>query len=196
LSTKTATTTTAEPLSVRVKKIVPATENIPSGFISSSGSTARDILATERTFLAWNTTGQAFLASGAGIFAAYSVTDFSDDLVPASLALCANGAALMMFAVYRYQVVVGALLKGIFPVGKSGVIAMSVATFVNSSIALYAVTKAEFTRSNLPTTDASILARRATIREGAKDAVVEVRTPEGTTPQTPPKERPLQQKKS
>jgi len=39
--------------------------------LENSGSIARDILATERTFLAWARTGLGFVGAGTALFAAY-----------------------------------------------------------------------------------------------------------------------------
>jgi hypothetical protein len=41
---------------------------------SQDGSTARDHLANERTFLAWSTLGLAFMGAGTGLYSAYNFT--------------------------------------------------------------------------------------------------------------------------
>ena len=43
----------------------------PPELIENKGSIARDILATERTFLAWSRTGLGFVGAGSALFAAY-----------------------------------------------------------------------------------------------------------------------------
>mmetsp|Transcript_18060 Transcript_18060/g.45736 ORF Transcript_18060/g.45736 Transcript_18060/m.45736 type:complete len:136 (-) Transcript_18060:808-1215(-) len=48
----------------------PASDRVPN-----LGSTARDHLANERTFLAWARTGLGFLGSGTGLFTAYHLSD-------------------------------------------------------------------------------------------------------------------------
>jgi uncharacterized membrane protein YidH (DUF202 family) len=43
----------------------------PPTLVENTGSIARDILATERTFLAWARTGLGFVGAGSALFAAY-----------------------------------------------------------------------------------------------------------------------------
>ena len=46
-----------------------------AGTVPNSGSTARDHLANERTFLAWARTGLGFMGAGTGLFTAYHLAD-------------------------------------------------------------------------------------------------------------------------
>ncbi|KAJ1491531.1 hypothetical protein T484DRAFT_1933016 [Baffinella frigidus] len=43
--------------------------------VENSGSTARDHLANERTFLAWGNTGMTFLATGIALFSSFELLD-------------------------------------------------------------------------------------------------------------------------
>lgn len=70
--------------------------------VANSGSIARDILAAERTFLAWSRTGLGFVGAGSAMFAAYHryATSKNDEerfyqqehIYPASALLVSNGA--------------------------------------------------------------------------------------------------------
>lgn len=73
--------------------------------VENSGSIARDILATERTFLAWARTGLGFVGAGSALFAAYHrhETVIQEDVVPACALLVANGTFLLAFATRRYM---------------------------------------------------------------------------------------------
>ena len=70
--------------------------------VANSGSIARDILAAERTFLAWSRTGLGFVGAGSAMFAAYHRYATSknaeerfyqqEHIYPASALLVSNGA--------------------------------------------------------------------------------------------------------
>mmetsp|Transcript_17426 Transcript_17426/g.56027 ORF Transcript_17426/g.56027 Transcript_17426/m.56027 type:complete len:147 (-) Transcript_17426:104-544(-) len=116
--------------------------------IENSGSTARDHLANERTFLAWARTGVALMSAGAGLFSVYdiSVVDESKslgggvqagekmkDIRLASCLLGGNGALLAGFAVANYLRNYRALIEGRFYPNKGGL--LGVVALVGASTA-------------------------------------------------------------
>lgn len=114
--------------------------------LDNTGSVARDMLAAERTFLAWARTGLGFLGAGTGLFTAYASTPAETGrhysmtsayrILPACCALWANGAATLAFAISRYYSVAAALRHNKFPVGKRGLAGIIVSTAGSSSFAL------------------------------------------------------------
>lgn len=109
--------------------------------LKNIGSTARDHLANERTFLSWARTGLGFVGAGTGLFTAYALGNRSStlgprDVLPASTLLVTNGGALLGFAVYRFLEVQRALADGHFPVGKKGVLVMVGATALSTCVAM------------------------------------------------------------
>lgn len=121
---------------------------LPSGsdlVVKNLGSTARDHLANERTFLAWARTGLGFLAGGTGLFSAYHIADQSerghDDrhavrILPACLCFAVNGAGLVAFSVWRYFVNEHAIRCGEFVVCKRSLIAIVGATTALTTAAM------------------------------------------------------------
>lgn len=77
--------------------------------VDNKGSIARDILAAERTFLAWARTGLGFVGAGSALFAAHNNDDIIHQVRPACAILLANGAFLLTFATRRYLAVINAI---------------------------------------------------------------------------------------
>ena len=119
-----------------------------SQYLDNTGSVARDLLAAERTFLAWARTGLGFLGAGTGLFAAYSQSSETSSsgrnlssekaqrILPACAALWANGAATLAFAIVRYYDVAWYLRINKFPVGKRGLAGIIASTAASSTFAL------------------------------------------------------------
>ena len=109
--------------------------------ILNSGSTARDHLANERTFLAWARTGMGFLALGIGIDSLQSQTHkdvlaqndqsfwASEVHVPAFVCVGVGGS-MLVHATNRFYKVQKALLKGQYHLGHSSVFGMVMFTSV------------------------------------------------------------------
>lgn len=114
--------------------------------ISNSGSTARDILATERTFLAWARTGLGFVGAGSALGAAYhrEHADLAPQILPASALLIGNGTFLLLFATRRYMAVLAALQRDKFPIQTTGTLWAVAVTAANTVAALAIVARAEF----------------------------------------------------
>jgi uncharacterized membrane protein YidH (DUF202 family) len=118
----------------------------PPTLVENTGSIARDILATERTFLAWARTGLGFVGAGSALFAAYhrqsdNITEeVPINIVQASALLIANGGFLLVFATRRYLTVVSALKQGRFLVDTRGpltaVLLTSISTVTSLGLAL------------------------------------------------------------
>ena len=127
--------------------------------VENTGSVARDVLAAERTFLAWARTGLGFVGAGSALFAAYHRQhDHQDstqrrrlcpdhalqyDIVPAVLLLLGNGAYLLVFSTQRYLRVISLLVeKGQFPIDTRGtmkaVLLTAMSTLSSLSLVLYA----------------------------------------------------------
>lgn len=106
--------------------------------IDNTGSIARDLLATERTFLAWARTGLGFVGAGTALAAAYHRNDaeHANDVLPASALLIANGSFLLIFATRRYLAVGDALRRDKFPVNTSATLAAVLCTAVNTTASL------------------------------------------------------------
>lgn len=130
--------------------------------VPNSGSIARDILAAERTFLAWSRTGLGFVGAGSALFAAYhqdkvgernfprgheNPTEPTTESVIANLhlyptlaasLLVGNGAFLLIFATRRYLRTVALMtLKqepALFPIDTKGTLT-AVAVTACSSVA-------------------------------------------------------------
>lgn len=126
--------------------------------VPNTGSVARDILAAERTFLAWARTGLGFVGAGSALAAAYhrnedhsrsdnTKMDFSTSVarqvLPASALLIANGAFLLAFATRRYAAVLSALKRDMFPIDARGTLMAIVFTSVNTIASLAIVCSAE-----------------------------------------------------
>jgi uncharacterized membrane protein YidH (DUF202 family) len=118
----------------------PSTEEI-----ANTGSIARDILATERTFLAWSRTGLGFVGAGSALAAAYhrEHAALTPSIMPASALLIGNGAFLLLFATRRYWLVIAALKRDKFPVHTVGTLVAVFVTSVNTVASLVIVARAE-----------------------------------------------------
>lgn len=124
--------------------------------VENSGSIARDILATERTFLAWARTGLGFVGAGSALFAAYhrKASENIDSLdaeydtiwsriVPACGLLIGNGAFLLVFATRRYLTVISALRNNQFVIDIRGTLTAVGCTAVSSIMSLGLMASAE-----------------------------------------------------
>ena len=106
--------------------------------IANTGSIARDILATERTFLAWSRTGLGFVGAGSALAAAYhrEHAALAPSIMPASALLIGNGAYLLLFATRRYWLVINALRRDKFPLHTVGTLLAVFVTSVNTVVSL------------------------------------------------------------
>ena len=122
-----------------------------SSVLDNTGSVARDLLAAERTFLAWARTGLGFLGAGTGLFSAYATTAHEDAaattranrILPACGALWLNGAGTLLFAMARYHSVAEHLKHGKFPLGGGGLASIIVSTMATSMFALGVIVRDE-----------------------------------------------------
>lgn len=116
--------------------------------VANSGSVARDMLATERTFLAWARTGLGFVGAGSALAAAYHRQDaaLAPSVLPASALLIGNGAFLLAFATRRYYQVLSALRRDMFPINTLDTIAAVFITSANTVISLVIVSIAEMNK--------------------------------------------------
>lgn len=106
--------------------------------VPNTGSVARDILATERTFLAWARTGLGFVGAGSALGAAYHRNDsqIAPKILPASVLLITNGVFLLVFAVRRYSTVLTALNRDMFPVNTRDTLLAVMFTSLNTGLSL------------------------------------------------------------
>ena len=86
--------------------------------IPNQGSTARDHLANERTFLAWVRTALGFI--GLGVFVAKLVETASLLAEVAGAVLVAYGALVLIYALVRYQRGATLLQSGQFHIARRG----------------------------------------------------------------------------
>lgn len=118
----------------------------PPSLLPNKGSVIRDVLAAERTFLAWARTGLGFVGAGSALSAAYyrqHSLESAERTLPASSLLIANGALLLLFATRRYTQVIRNLTEDMFPVDPWSALGVVVITGVNTTLAIYIVWKAE-----------------------------------------------------
>ena len=147
--------------------------------VPNEGSIARDILAAERTFLAWGRTGLGFVGAGSALFAAYhnreadtvdvigeksndstqNITTTTihasmlDEVIPACGILIANGIFLLGFATRRYVGVVNALQNhNTFPIYVGGTLfaVLVTATGTISSLVIIANARYGYNREKIP----------------------------------------------
>ena len=122
--------------------------------IPNKGSIARDLMAAERTMLAWARTGLGFVGAGSGLFAAYhrEETSLRYDIVPSSAILIGNGGFLLAFCTRRYHNVVKSLQLDQFPLQSPfGAVAVTVVSTVSSLLLL---TRTELERAKETDEDA------------------------------------------
>jgi uncharacterized membrane protein YidH (DUF202 family) len=116
--------------------------------VDNTGSIALDILATERTFLAWARTGLGFVSAGSAMFAAYHRQDdappMEAQIIPACLLLMGNGAFLLLFATRRYIRVVQHLQSNRFPIDTKGTLLAVFWTAATTVTSMGLVVHAEF----------------------------------------------------
>lgn len=105
-----------------------ADEPPPKRVIPNKGSTARDHLANERTFLAWLRTTLGLVGLGVVLGRVGLLEDGlkSDELRFAGMALVTTGAGLLVYGLQRYRRVAQALQAGRFPVATNGPLWLSV----------------------------------------------------------------------
>jgi uncharacterized membrane protein YidH (DUF202 family) len=139
----------------------------PTEEIANTGSIARDILATERTFLAWSRTGLGFVGAGSALAAAYhrEHAALAPSIMPASAFLIGNGAFLLLFATRRYWLVIAALRRDKFPVHTVGTLLAVFVTSVNTVTALAIVARAELAETAVATTTTTATTATATERQ-------------------------------
>jgi uncharacterized membrane protein YidH (DUF202 family) len=133
--------------------------------VENSGSIARDVLAAERTFLAWSRTGLGFVGAGSALFATFhryaSIEDCSSDgtrlmqrkhIYPASALLVVNGAFLLTFATRRYLRTVHYLMQDKFVLDTRGTMMAIVVTASSTLTSLGLVLRAEIQSGIVDTT--------------------------------------------
>lgn len=106
---------------------------LASAPIKNTGSVARDLLAAERTFLAWARTGLGFVALGVALekveaFAAISPTllQIQDSRTKiAAGVLVGSGSVCVLHGMQRYLSTIRDVQAGIFRPNKSGVVALA-----------------------------------------------------------------------
>jgi inner membrane protein YidH len=86
--------------------------------IDNEGSTARDQLANERTFLAWVRTGLGFV--GAGVVLERLIETRGAMAVLLGLSFIAAGAAQLIYGLVRYRRIAGLLAEGRYAPAKRG----------------------------------------------------------------------------
>mmetsp|Transcript_16331 Transcript_16331/g.33233 ORF Transcript_16331/g.33233 Transcript_16331/m.33233 type:complete len:153 (-) Transcript_16331:518-976(-) len=131
--------------------------------VENAGSTARDHLANERTFLAWSRTGLSFVAAGVGVFGAYHIGSHPDRgvedaraVLPAVGLLIGNGALVLSTATYRYFRVSDALEKGQYRINKRGLLVIVAATAATTIASGYIIAKPVLIQSSSSTSSPGI----------------------------------------
>ncbi len=97
------------------------------------GSTARDLLANERTFLAWIRTGLGLI--GVGVVMAKLSSAGAHLTQVAGLAFIVWGALVMVYAIRRYRDITELLEKGRYRVAMRGPIALVAVGLIASTLA-------------------------------------------------------------
>ncbi|KAI8885831.1 hypothetical protein K501DRAFT_179070 [Backusella circina FSU 941] len=108
-----------------------------SVFLDNKGSTARDHLANERTFLAWIRTSLSLTTSGIATIQIFDILDDSHQKVGKILGLLFVITSLLfvLFANVRYFHIQTSLQSGSFPASRSIVtIASFIVLFISTSI--------------------------------------------------------------
>jgi putative membrane protein len=100
--------------------------------LENQGSTARDHLANERTFLAWVRTGLGI----AGLGVALEKLGAEASGPPwTGLVLVGFGVAMLVYAMVRFERVKDELLEGRFPVARRGPLLIGALALMLSAIA-------------------------------------------------------------
>ncbi|KAK4541548.1 hypothetical protein LTR36_007845 [Oleoguttula mirabilis] len=104
--------------------------------LKNTGSLARDLLASERTFLAWTRTGLGFIALGVALEKVEAFAAIAPSLLRlenhntklAAGVLVASGSLCVAHGTTRYFGVMGDLKAGVFRPNKVGVIGLTAAS--------------------------------------------------------------------
>ena len=91
--------------------------------IENTGSTARDHLANERTFLAWTRTGLGLAALGVAL--AQLIDSEGAIATAGGVLMVLAGIGAMAYGTLRYQEVRRGLMEGRYPVAKWEVLVMA-----------------------------------------------------------------------
>lgn len=92
--------------------------------IENKGSTARDQLANERTFLAWVRTGLGFV--GIGVVLDKLIDRHGELALLMGLVFVAAGIAMLIYGLWRYRRVATLLTQGRFAPAERGPLALVV----------------------------------------------------------------------
>ena len=92
--------------------------------IPNEGSTARDQLANERTFLAWVRTGLGFV--GIGVVLEKLIEQRGGAAIVMGLVFIASGVAMLVYGLLRYRRIAGLLSEGRFAPARRGPLALVV----------------------------------------------------------------------
>jgi uncharacterized membrane protein YidH (DUF202 family) len=118
--------------------------------IANTGSTARDHLANERTFLSWTRTGLGFVALGVALAKLDALEDLSPvmrhdhgDLTVPSAALVGSGTGCLSYGTIRYFRSMYLLQKGLFRPNYAGVALVAVTSAAVAGGGIYLVVKQE-----------------------------------------------------
>lgn len=106
----------------------PAKNTVPN-----EGSTARDHLANERTFLAWIRTGLGVI--GLGVVVERLVEGQGAAGQIAGLTLIGFGALVLLYSLYRYRRITAGLIAGLFPIARVGPWVISVGALLVAAAA-------------------------------------------------------------
>ena len=104
--------------------------------LKNTGSLARDLLASERTFLAWTRTGLGFIALGVALEKVEALAALSPTLLHlensrtklAAGVLVGSGSACVAHGTWRYFAVLRSLKEGMFRPNVSGVAVVAAAS--------------------------------------------------------------------
>ena len=153
--------------------------DIFSSVVPNSGSTARDHLANERTFLAWARTGLTFVGLGVAIDSLLRVSAVADPTnvptgdekwkthVPAT-GLVMTGGAVLTYSTFRYYRVQRCLMQGTFPLNRVGMGAVVMTTSILTLASLMMTFSDEVVDTSsflpVPTINQNHLTTRPTLR--------------------------------
>ena len=139
--TKTTTTPPPPPAPSPTEQV----SDVFSSVVPNTGSTARDHLANERTFLAWARTGLTFVGLGVAIDSLVRVSKHMEEETTAAnecavakedrwkahapaTGLVLTGGAVLTFSTFRYYRVQRCLMQGTFPLNRVGLGAVIAST--------------------------------------------------------------------